>query len=206
MNVVKFCLLPVLVLIVLAAGGIYFWSGSLPAEWGSQASTTIDAPAAEIHPFVADLREWPRWDESYRESQETTIRFENDGRRAVIDASGSDASDDASGGMVSEIVEHDPASGVTVRTSVDGTELWTTEITYEVVADGTVVTYSFGGNAEGRAEKISGWMIQTGLGEYTPLSLASLGELVESGAHAEHGDSPDAGGSDASGEPDPSDQ
>ncbi|MCB9916576.1 MAG: SRPBCC family protein [Planctomycetes bacterium] len=61
MKVVKFCLLPVLAVFVLGGLAAWWFTKDLPREWNVDVSVDVDAPAAEIHPWIEDLHRWPEW-------------------------------------------------------------------------------------------------------------------------------------------------
>ncbi len=58
MKIVKFCLLPLFVLLGLVYAYGYFVS---PDGWDVEVSTEIAAPPEVIHPWIADLSRWPDW-------------------------------------------------------------------------------------------------------------------------------------------------
>jgi hypothetical protein len=57
MKIFKFCLLPILLLVVTVFVVGFF----CPESWNVEVSTSIEAAPAEIHPWVDDLKRWEEW-------------------------------------------------------------------------------------------------------------------------------------------------
>lgn len=108
MKVVKFCLLPLLALLVLGGAGLYFYAKDLPTEWNVDQSIEIAAPASEIHPLIEDLHRWPEWSAFKEQYPETAYEFAGaeKGEGAIMTTSND-------GGSVRvTITASDPAKGV----------------------------------------------------------------------------------------------
>ena len=108
MKVVKFCLLPVLALLLAGGVGLYFLAKDLPAEWNVEVAIEIEAPASEIHPLIEDFHRWPEWSAFKDEYPDTAYTFEGaeKGVGAVMTTTSQGST------VRAEITSSDPAKGV----------------------------------------------------------------------------------------------
>lgn len=178
MNIVKFCLLPAVLLVLLAVGvGVYFVSG-LPTEWTVERERTIEAPPAEIHPHVADLRRWPEWGVWYVRDDSMEIEyFGEPGAGQRSEWTGKD------GDGTNEILSADPAQGVTTRTTFAEFPPIETRISYEPdESGGTLVRWRTVGGGDEMIDKLFGYVSDEMMGPDFAGNLARLEELVETGS------------------------
>ena len=171
MNVVKFCLLPVVVLFTLAMLGGYFWASSLPAEWEVTREETLPATPAQIHPLLADLQRWEDWGIWYEREPDMQIEYSGaPGVGQVSEWLGKD------GKGKNEIIASDPAVGVTTRTSFEGFSPFESEITYTPQGDKTLVRWHAHGTAQNVTEKIFGSIADEAMGPDFEQNLLRLGQ------------------------------
>ena len=104
MKVVKFCLLPLLVLVTLPfIIGFFF-----PDGWDVEVSTQIAAPPEVIHPWVEDLRRWEEWVTLGEGDSKFVLTYEGEDRGV-----GAIATSKGPGSNVRwEITASDPQKGV----------------------------------------------------------------------------------------------
>lgn len=175
MNVVKFCLLPVIVVFTLAILGGWLWVGSLDSEWSVTREHTINATPDQIHPFVEDLRRWEDWGIWYEREPEMEIEYTGEaGVGQVSEWVGKD------GAGKNEIITSDVAVGVTTRTTFDNFTPFDGEITYTPQGDRTLVRWHSYGTANNAGEKVFGYFADDWMGADFGLNLERLGALVES--------------------------
>jgi uncharacterized membrane protein len=137
MKIVKFCLLPLLVLVVGGGLAAWFFLKDMPTEWNVDVSTTIDAPAAEIHPYIEDLHRWKEWSAFREEFPDSAYSFEGaeSGVGAVMTTTGE------GGTMRVEITASDPAKGVWFDELLEGTISSKGVILFEESGELTRVTW-----------------------------------------------------------------
>lgn len=171
MKVLKFCLLPLFV--VIAAVYLYGYLAA-PEDWNVEVSRVIAAEPAEIHPWVEDLRRWPEW----QEYEEVTFEFTFEGEEKGVGAIAVSRSERNE--VRWEITASDPERGVWFDELLEGDVPAKGAILYEVVAEGTKVTWlDHGSLGEGPILRIFHPMMETALGDAFGKHLARLAEKVE---------------------------
>jgi len=174
MNVVKFCLLPVVAFFVIAGLGGYFWANSLPAEWEVTREHTIAASPEQIHPYITDLRRWEDWGIWYEREPEMLIEYTGEpGVGQVSEWIGKD------GAGKNEIIASDVAIGITTLTSFNDFTPFEGEITYTPQGDKTLIRWHAHGTAQNVGEKLFGYAADGMMGPDYQVNLQRLGALVE---------------------------
>lgn len=175
MNVVKFCLLPVIVLFTIALLGGYFWANSLPTDWEVIREETTTASPAQIHPLVEDLTRWEDWGIWYEREPEMQIEYSGaPGVGHVSEWIGKD------GAGKNEIIFSDVNVGVTTRTSFEGVSPFESELTFTPQADGkTLIRWRAHGTAQNVAERIFGSLSDDLFGPDFALNLERLAAAAE---------------------------
>ncbi len=95
----------------------------LPTDVGLTDDIEIEAPSADIHPLLDDLKHWSRW--SPFEREDPSIEYEYGDKIAGVGASKGWTSD-ASGKGRLRIVESDASRGVVYEFSLDDGKNWST--------------------------------------------------------------------------------
>lgn len=133
MKIVKFCLLPLLVLVSLPfIVGLFF-----PKEWNVEVSQEFDAAPEEIHPWIDELKRWPQW--ATMGAGESQFEFSFEGPEAGV---GAVAFSKGSGSRIRwEITASDPQKGVWFDELLEGTTHAKGAITFEARGDTTLVTW-----------------------------------------------------------------
>lgn len=132
MKILKFCLLPLFV--VLAAVYLYGYLVA-PEDWSVEVSRVIDAEPAELHPWIEDLRRWPEWQDHGEVAYEFSFEGAEKGVGAVL------ISRSAQSEVRVEVTASDPARGVWFDELLGGEASAKGAIMYEVVPEGTRVTW-----------------------------------------------------------------
>jgi carbon monoxide dehydrogenase subunit G len=174
MNVVKFCLLPVVAFFVIAVLGGYFWANSLPSDWEVTREHTIAATPAEIHPYLEDLRRWEDWGVWYEREPDMQIEYQGEaGVGQVSEWVGKD------GAGKNEIIASDVAVGITTRTTFANFTPFEGDITFTPQGDKTLVRWHSHGTAQNIGEKLFGKFADDAMGPDFQANLERLGALVE---------------------------
>ncbi len=178
MKIVKFCLLPLLV--VVLGGGVAAgeFRKDMPAEWNVDVSTTIDAPAARIHPYIEDLHRWKEWSSFREEYPDSAYSFEGAERGvgAVMTTTGE------GGTMRVEITASDPAKGVWFDELLEGTIQSKGVILYEESGGTTTVRWQDHGTVgDFLLLRPFNLAIEKGLSEGFAANLEVLKAVVEGG-------------------------
>ncbi len=177
MKFVKFCLLPVVVLFVLAVAGGYFWVRSLPTEWSVSKSVLIDAPVADVHAQVSDLRNWEQWSFWFAQDPNTTVSYDGEpgaGQTAMWQGN-------STSGRY-EILEVTPDAMVRVQSSLQGFPQPTEyTIEYEPDEEGAFVTWTARGTGEGLGERMMGFLSKGMSVAAIEFGLEQLGQVVQAG-------------------------
>ena len=162
--------LGVLVLAFLLTGFL------LPSSYAFERSITIQASPQQIHRFVGDLQRWPEWTPwaELEPSIQTTYGETTTG----VGASQSWTSD--SGGGELTLTRSDPLSGVDYRMSFDGAFPSDGSIRYEVIPEGTLVTWDMRGEADNFVGRYLALLIESMVGPNYESGLARLKALAES--------------------------
>jgi uncharacterized membrane protein len=177
MKVVKFCLLPVLLLVVLAVAGGWFYFKDMPTEWNVDVSVEIDAPAAEIHPYIEDLHRWKDWNGFHESFGDSDFTYEGAERGVgAVMTSKSEGSN-----VRIEITASDPAKGVWFDELLENTIEAKGVILYEEADGKTTVRWqdrgTFGDFIFMRPMNL---MLQEALTEGFQANLEMLKEVIES--------------------------
>ncbi len=173
MKVVKFCLLPLILFLVLVVVGGWLWGRSLPDQWTVERSHTIAAPPAEIHPHLADLRAWEAW--MVWLEKDPTMKLSYSGEPGV-GMSSSWTGKDGNGSQ--EIIASEVAVGITTRTSFDGFTPFESTIHFAPDGDGTRVTWRSAGTASNWGERVFGAFADDLMGPDFEGNLANLDRVV----------------------------
>jgi len=134
MKIVKFCLLPLLVLVSLPfIVGLFF-----PDSWEVEVSTEIAATPAEIHPWVDELARWPEWMTPLPDAP--PFEFEFDGAERGVGAVAISTSPNST--VRWEITASDPEKGVWFDELLEGTVTAKGAILLEAQGGETRVTWT----------------------------------------------------------------
>ena len=162
-------MLVVLALVVFFVGGLV-----LPPDYEVRRELVIDAAPEAIHAVVADLHTWASWSPYHAEDPGMWVRY-----------SGPDAgpghkqdwqSEFVPDGSI-EILESDPATGVTYRLWLADTDRTVeSRIAFEPVESGTRVVWSLSGDAG--ASLIGRWHALFTEGSVGPAYEAGLSRLA----------------------------
>jgi len=173
MKIVKFCLLPMLALLVLL-----FLLGMAAREgWDVEVSTRISAGPEEIYPFVDDLRRWPEWTVDAREGSEP-LEFHFSGPPRGVGARALSQGPHSS--VRWEITASDPAKGVWFDEWLEGDIQAKGAIMFTPVEGGTRVTWVDRGSlGDMPFIKLFHYLMQASLTESFQRNLETLKRLVE---------------------------
>jgi hypothetical protein len=177
MKAFKFCLMPVVVLVLIFA----LVSSLAPEAWEARAETVIKATPALIHPHVEDLEDWENWAAWHRKDPELRSEYTGEpgaGMRSTwVDGDGIHGQN--------EVIASDVNSGVTMQTQMESFPPFRATIEYTPLGDTTRVVW------ESSSELPYGmrglfWILGLDLGELVSEDyrdgLAGLKELVEAKA------------------------
>lgn len=176
MKFLKFCLLPFVVLILVAVITTFI----APDSWAAEAEVVIDAKPEVIHPHLADLKQWETWAAWHR--QDPALKSEYEGDPGVgmvstwVDGEGMEGRN--------QLVESSPETGVVMETQIGEFPAFRATIAFEAQGDSTRVRWSSQADIPVGARVLL-WMLPMDLGEavsqnYTD-GLNGLKELVETG-------------------------
>ena len=173
MRILKWVVLSLIALIAILLVIGFF----LPAEFGMQRSTVVDAPPEVIYEHIVNLRKNEAWS-PWQQMDPTIATTYNDVERGV-GASYSWTSENSGAGTYN-LVETDPPLHARYEIVFEGQGDAGGEWILEPAGDGTKVTWTFEGDAGGNPiGRWSGLMIDTFLGQPYELGLASLKREAE---------------------------
>jgi len=180
MKIVKFCLLPLFVLLGLVYGYGYFVS---PDGWDVEVSREIEATPAEIHPWIADLSRWPDW--LADQGVEYTYTFEGPASGVGAIATSNDGRHE----IRWEITASDPQKGVWFDELLGGQSDAKGAILLEATSGGTKVSWVDRGSL-GRdpIKRIFHPLMQNQLAAAFQENLTSLERMVEAAKAAPEAD------------------
>lgn len=170
MKVLKFCLLPLFVVI----GAVYLYGYLLaPEGWSVEVSRVIEASPEEIHPWIEDLHRWPEW----QEYGEVTFEFTYEGAEKGVGAIATSRNESTE--VRVEITASDPTKGVWFDELLEGTVPAKGAIRYEVVPEGTRVLWGDQGSlGDGPIVRIFHPMMERSLAGAYEKHLARLAERL----------------------------
>ncbi len=158
-----------LVLILLVVGLI------MPSAWTVSRSRVIAATPTEIHTYVGDWDKWPEWSPFENEDPGMVITVEGVG--TGVGAKRSWTSESMGAGSQT-ITATDPEKGMSFVLAMDGMEMQG-EIAYEVVPEGTRVTWTDRGDMGGNPfMRLFVPMLEGMLGESFERGLVDLDAAV----------------------------
>ena len=132
MKIFKFCLLPIMVLLL----GTFIVGMFMPEEWNVEVRVEIKATPAEIHAQLATPKLWPEWlAPDQKQGLEFAFEGEESGVGAVMITSGNGAN------IRWEITASDPQRGVWFDEVLEGNANAKGAITLEPLGNSTLVTW-----------------------------------------------------------------
>jgi hypothetical protein len=171
MKVLKWIAIVVVVLIVLfVVVGLL-----LPSEIDVERSVVVNTEPERVHRLVGDLTAWDDWT-PFNEMDETIEVTYGDKTSGV---GASQTWTDKSGGGELTITEWDPEGGIAYDVSFAGTAPMTSVMRYEVVADGTRVTWDLKGDIPGVMGGYLALVIPAGVGPMYDMGLQKLKAQAE---------------------------
>lgn len=164
-------------IVVLLLVGLF-----LPTEYSVERETTIQAPPAEVHEYVGDLRKWPEWAPWHE--QDPSIETTYGDKTTGVGASQTWTSKDGDGEL--ELTASDPESGIAYDFAflMDEKRVPSTAVmSYEKQGDATVVTWTMEGDlADMMPPVVAGYMglmVPGQIGSMFEDGLSNLKEKVE---------------------------
>jgi hypothetical protein len=149
----KIVIVLVLLVVLLLGVGLV-----LPTDYALARSLTIEADAAAVHEYVGDLKNWPEWIPWTED--DPTIKTTYGDTTTGVGAHQSWTAEDGDGELT--FTKCDSGTGVAYDMAfiVGETRIpSTSEMTYEKVGGGTLVTWTMEGDVDGMMFRpIDGWM------------------------------------------------
>lgn len=172
MKIVKFCLLPLLVLVTLPFIVGFF----CPETWEIEVSEEFAATPEAIHPWVDELARWPEWVAMGDDSQTFEFSFEGEERGVGAIAISSSGNTNVRW----EITASDPQKGVWFDESLQGAVSAKGAIMYEAQGATTRVTWVDKGSlGDSPIHKLFNLFMEKSLSATFQNNLANLKGKVE---------------------------
>jgi hypothetical protein len=143
MKLVKYCLLPIFLLLAAICAGGYL----LDERWMVTESVSIQASPVQIFPYINDPKRWEEW-RSYSANEEDTFSYSYEGSSA---GAGAVATCEGSGSSTRrEVTSSNPTDGVWLDERINGTGSAKAVFIFTADDGGTLVSWenrgSLGGN------------------------------------------------------------
>ena len=171
--------LRILALSLLLLGVIFVLIGALRSSvWRVEVHTDIEAPAAVIHPYIANFKHWSAW-AGWNSNNDPQARFVFSGPESGVGAQCTWSGPQLGSGR-SEITRADPEAGVWLDEAINSKSLNAkSSLTYSTVRPGTTrVTW----RQEGRLTGVmAGWLrggVESQLSAQFTQSLRALGAQI----------------------------
>lgn len=153
----------------------------IPREWTVSRSITINAPAEEIYPHVANLRNWQTWSPWTKEKDPTQV-YTYEGPESGLGAKWLWTSEKMGKGVL-EIKKASPSEGVAYELFIDMGNMQSTingDMAFRPVDGKTEVTWTDRGDCGNHlAKRWMSLLIGRMLGAEMEQGLANLKSLVE---------------------------
>lgn len=177
MRILKFFLSILLILLgVFLIGGFF-----IPSEWVVSRSTTVNASAEQIYPFISNFKEWEKWS-PWNAHKDATLQYTYEGPEAGAGSKQSWKSKKMGQGWM-QFTSADPQKGVAYDLYMDMGRWQSTLhgiISFSSEGDNTKVTWTDAGNS-GKSF-IKRWMsfvFKPMLVKDMDLGLVNLKDLAE---------------------------
>jgi hypothetical protein len=176
----KIALIAALLLVLVCGGGVFYLFKSAPPEFEVSRELVINAPSAEVHPHVEDLKAWQVWS-YWTPEHDPSLKVSFSGAERGVGALSSWTSAQGPGGM--EITASDPTKGMwyDLRFGEAPDEVVSKcAMQYEPAGDGTKVVMSMRGSFPGPMRIMNWAPIADGmLGPQFEFSLEGLKQVSE---------------------------
>lgn len=175
MKIVKWLIITLVVLVV----GVVIAGAVLPRDYSIERSVTIQAKSDQIHPFVEDLKEWPKW-MPWWEIDPTIESTYGDITKGVGATSTWMSAEDGGGDCI--ITASDPKTGATYDMNfVKGEEKMPSKswVSYTADGEGTKVTWKMEGKFDGMMGGLLNAFFKSTIPTYFDQGLGKLKTLAE---------------------------
>jgi hypothetical protein len=150
----------------------------MPGKWHAEASGTVRAPPAAIYPWISEVKRWPEWF-PWNTEKDPAITYAFSGPTAGVGAVLEWNSEKVGHGTLT-ITRSDPEKGIAYDLVLRGSPLPSHgEIALAPAADGTLVTWSDGGEVGSNpVARLFRGVVEQMLAQEFAISLARLERVV----------------------------